>query len=122
GAPLAAVILAVELLLFEFSARALVPLVVATSVAAGVHNSLFGAGPLFSVPDHDFAGLAGLPAFVLLGLACGLVAVVITRGLFLVEDLYRRLPVGEFWHPLIGAVAFTVVGLAAPRALGVGYD
>ena len=122
GAPLASVILAVELLLFEFSARALVPLVVATSVAAGVHNTLFGSGPLFTVPVHDFAGLAALPAFVLLGLACGLLAVAITKGLFVVESLYRRLPVGEFWHPVIGAVAFSVVGLAAPRALGVGYD
>jgi len=122
GAPLASVVLAVELLLFEFSARALVPLVVAASVAAGVHDAILGSGPLFGVPVHDFAGLRGLPAFVILGLACGLLAVAITRGLFLVEDLYRRLPVKEFWHPLIGAVAFATVGLAQPRALGVGYD
>ncbi|MEA2973941.1 MAG: hypothetical protein QOG82_2399 [Actinomycetota bacterium] len=122
GAPLASVILAVELLLFEFSARALIPLVVATSVAAGMHNALFGSGPLFDVPGHDFAGLRGMPAFVLLGLACGLLAVVIVQGLFLVERLYRRLPVKEFWHPVVGAVAFATVGMAAPRALGVGYD
>lgn len=122
GAPLASVILAIELLLFEFSARALVPLVVATSVAGGVHNALFGNGPLFAVPVHDYRGLAGLPAFVLLGLACGLMAVVVTKGLFLVEHLYRRLPVGIFWHPVIGAVLFASVGLIAPRALGVGYD
>jgi len=122
GAPLAAVVLAIELLLFEFSARALVPLVVATGVAGGVHNALFGSGPLFSVPVHDYHGLGGLPAFVLLGLACGLLAVFITKGLFLVERLYRRLPVGEFWHPVIGAALFATVGLAAPRALGVGYD
>jgi H+/Cl- antiporter ClcA/predicted transcriptional regulator len=122
GAPLAAVVLAVELLLFEFSARALVPLIVATSVAGGMHNALYGSGPLFRVPSHDYAGLGGLPAFVLLGIACGLAAVVITNGLFLVESCYRRLPVGEFWHPVIGAVAFASVGLLEPRALGVGYD
>jgi CIC family chloride channel protein len=122
GAPLASVILAIELLLFEFSARALVPLVVATSVAGGVHNALFGSGPLFAVPVHDYHGMGGLPAFVLLGLACGLMAVVITKGLFVVEGLYRRLPVGIFWHPVIGAVLFATVGLTAPRSLGVGYD
>ncbi len=122
GAPLAAVILAIELLLFEFSARALVPLVVATGVAAGVHSALYGPGPLFSVPVHDYGGLGGLPAFVLLGLACGLLAVVIAKGLFFVESVYRRLPMGEFWHPVIGAALFATVGLAAPRALGVGYD
>lgn len=122
GAPLAAVILAIELLLFEFSARALVPLVVATGVAGAVHAALFGSRPLFSVPVQDYAGLGGLPAFVLLGLACGLLAVLISKGLFVVEALYRRLPVGEFWHPLIGGALFATVGLAAPRALGVGYD
>src|SRR3954453_12756339 len=122
GAPLASVILAIELLLFEFSARALVPLVVATSVAGGVHNALFGNGPLFAVPVHDYHGMGGLPAFVVLGLACGLMAVVVTKGLFVVEHLYRRLPVGIFWHPVIGAVLFATVGLLAPRALGVGYD
>lgn len=122
GAPLASVVLAIELLLFEFSARALVPLAVATSVAAAVHGALYGVGPLFTAPVHEFAGLRSLPAFAILGLACGLLAVVISRGLFLVEGLYRRLPVGEFWHPVIGAAAFALVGLAAPRALGVGYD
>ena len=122
GAPLAAVVLVIELLLFEFSTRAFVPLVVATSVAGGVHALLFGDGPLFRVPAHDFVGLGHLPLFALLGLACGLLAVVVTKGLFLVEAGFRRLPVGEFWHPVIGAVGFAVVGLVVPSALGVGYD
>ncbi|MCU1353620.1 MAG: H(+)/Cl(-) exchange transporter ClcA, partial [Acidimicrobiales bacterium] len=122
GAPLAAVVLAIELLLFEFSTRAFVPLVVATSVAGGVHALLFGDGPLFAVPDHGFAGLAVLPVFAVLGLACGLLAVVVAKGLYLVEDGFRRLPVGEAWHPVIGAVGFATVGLAVPAALGVGYD
>ena len=121
GSPLAAVVLAIELLLFEFSARAFVPLVVATAVAGGMHSALFGDGPLFKVPAHDYAGLGVLPAFVLLGLACGALAIVITRGLFAIETVYRRLPIGEFWHPLIGAVGFATVGLFVPRALGVGY-
>jgi CIC family chloride channel protein len=122
GAPLAAVVLAIELLLFEFSVRAFIPLVVAASIAGGMHSVLFDSGPLFSVPAHDYAGLDVLPAFVLLGVACGLLAIVVSRGLFLVEDLYRRLPVKDFWHPAIGALGFATVGLFVPRALGVGYD
>jgi CIC family chloride channel protein len=122
GAPLAAVVLAIELLLFEYSVRAFVPLVVATAIAGGMHTVFFGDGPLFKVPPHNYAGLGVLPAFVLLGLACGLLAIVLTRGLFAVETGYRRLPVDEFWHPVIGAVGFAVVGLFVPRALGVGYD
>ena len=122
GTPLAAVVLVIELLLFEFTARAFVPLVVSTALAAGVHSAIFGTGPLFEVPIHDYHGLGKLPYFAVLGVCCGLLAVVITKGLFLVERGYRRLPVAEFWHPIIGAFAFAMIGLAEPRALGVGYD
>jgi H+/Cl- antiporter ClcA len=122
GSPLAAVVLAIELLLFEFSARAFIPLVVATSVAGGVHAQLFGSGPLFHVPTHQFSGLGQLPLFAVLGVACGLLATLIAKGLFLVEDLYRRLPIPDIWHPVIGAAAFATLGLLVPRALGVGYD
>jgi CIC family chloride channel protein len=122
GAPLASVVLAIELLLFEFSTRAFIPFVVAASVAAGFHSAFFGSGPLFAMPVHDYAGLAILPWFVLLGVASGLLAVVVSQGLFLVEAGFRRLPVSDFWHPVIGAVGFSLVGLLVPRALGVGYD
>ena len=122
GAPLAAVVLAIELLLFEFSARAFLPLVVAASIAAGIHHAIIGDGPLFTVPAHDVAGLGQLPWFALLGAGCGLLAVVIARGLFAVERGFRSLPVAEFWHPVIGSVGFALVGLVVPRALGVGYD
>jgi chloride channel protein, CIC family len=122
GAPLASVMLAIELLLFEFSPRAFIPLVVASSIAGGIHSAIFGSGPLFHVPPHDYAGLGQLPAYAALGLACGVLAVVIAKGLFAIEHGFRSLPFGEFWHPAIGAVFFGVVGLVVPRALGVGYD
>lgn len=121
GAPLAAVVLAIELLLFELSARAFIPLVVASSIAAGMHSALFGTGPLFHVPHHQFAGLGNLPFFAVLGLSCGLLAVVICKGLYLVEAAFRKLPVRDFWHPMIGALGFASIGLLVPRALGVGY-
>lgn len=122
GAPLAAVVLAIELLLFEYSARALLPLLVGTSIAAGVHAAIFGAAPLFEMQVHEYAGLAELPAFALLGIACGLLATGICKGLFVVEGAFRRLPVPEFWHPMIGGFGFALVGLVVPGALGVGYD
>jgi len=122
GTPLAAVILAIELLLFEFSVRAFIPLVVASSIAAGAHVTAFGSGPLFAVPVHSYAGLGKLPLYVVLGGICGLVAVLVTKGLHFVEGLYRRLPIREFYHPLIGAAGFAIVGYIVPRSLGVGYD
>jgi CIC family chloride channel protein len=122
GTPLAAVVLAIELLLFEFSVRAFVPLVVSTTLAGGMHSALFGTGPLFAVPPHDYTGLEKLPVYAVLGVACGLLAVAVTRGLFFVEAGFRRLPLHPFWHPLIGAAGFAAVGFLQPRALGVGYD
>ena len=98
------------------------PLAVSASLAAGMHAAIFGSGPLFTVPHHTYAGIDKLPVFCVLGLACGLLAVVICRGLYIVEAGFRRLPVGEFWHPIIGAIGFASIGLLVPRALGVGYD
>ncbi len=121
GAPVASAMFAIELLLFEFSSRALVPLVVSSTLAAGVHSALFGTGPLFVVPTQHYAGLGVLPLYALLGALAGGLAVVINKGEFILEGLYARLP-GELWHPVIGAVGFALVGLAVPRALGVGYD
>lgn len=122
GAPLASVMLAIELLLFEFSARALVPLIAATCVAGAVHTAIIGNGPLFSVPAYHYPGLTSLPAFALLGIACGLLAAAVVRGLFAIEAGYRKLPISDFWHPAIGAVIFVGIGCFQPRALGVGYD
>ena len=75
------------------------------------------------MPAHDFAGLGQLPLFAVLGRRlrrCSRWSS--AKGLFAVEDGFRRLPVGEFWHPVIGALGFALVGLLVPRALGVGYD
>ena len=122
GTPIAAVILAIELLMFEFSTRAFIPLVVSSTIATGMHVLLLEAGPLFMVPAHDYAGLGKLPLFALLGLACGGLAIVINKGLFATERLYERLPISEFWHPVLGAVVFGSLGLLVPRARGVGDD
>lgn len=122
GSPLAAVVLAIELLLFEFSVRVFVPLAVASAVAAGLHSVWIGQGPLFKVPEHASATPWQLPVFAVLGLACGLLAALVCRGLYLIEAGYRRLPVSEFWHPVIGGVIFGTIGIFVPRALGVGYD
>lgn len=122
GAPVASIVLATELLLFEFSTRAFIPTAISAAVAGGVHSALFGEGPLFTVPDHGFAGFGDLPLFVPLGILCGLLAVLISKGLFAVEAGFRRLPIPEFWHPVIGALGFGIVGYFVPEVLGVGYD
>ena len=79
-----------------------------------MHAALFGERAPVRRARHDFAGLSALPPSCCWASACGLLAVVISRGLFLVERAYRRLPIGEFWHPAIGAVGLRPVGLACP--------
>jgi len=121
GTPFAAVLLPLELLLFEFSTRSLVPLFVAAAVATAIRSGLLDGGRF--VPPMTFTPPHGLDLlwYVALGLVCGLLAVVICKGLFWIEGGYRRLPISEFWHPIIGALGFAAVGMVEPRALGVGY-
>ncbi len=119
--PVAAVVLAFELLLFERSLRALVPLAAATSVATALHDVLLSSRPLFPLAHPLAPSDVQLPLFAVLGLAAGLLAIVLNRGLFLVEGGFRRLPLPEWSHPVVGAVGYGLVGLAVPGSLSVGY-
>jgi H+/Cl- antiporter ClcA len=120
--PIAGVILAIELLLFEFKSRSFIPLVIASTLATAVHMQLLGAGPMFSVAAMDFGIPRALPFYLLLGVICGLSAVGFTRLLYWTEDLFEKLPVDEMWSPAIGALGLGVIGYFVPRVLGVGYD
>jgi chloride channel protein, CIC family len=120
--PIAGVILAIELLLFEFKSRSFIPLVIASTLATAVHMQLLGAGPMFRVASMDFSVPRGLPFYLLLGGLCGLAAVGFTRLLYWTEDLFEKLPIDELWWPAIGALGLGIIGYFVPRVLGVGYD
>ena len=120
--PIAGVILAIELLLFEFKSRSFIPLVIASTLATAVHMQLLGPGPMFQVGQVDFAIPRALPFYLLLGPLCGLAAVFLSKALYWVEDLFEKLPVDELWWPAIGALGLGIIGFFVPRVLGVGYD
>jgi chloride channel protein, CIC family len=120
--PIAGVILAIELLLFEFKARSFIPLVIASTLATAVHMQLLGAGPMFKVAPMDFGIPRALPFYLVLGLACGLAAVGFSKLLYWTEDQFEKLPVDELWWPAIGALGLGIIGYFVPRVLGVGYD
>jgi H+/Cl- antiporter ClcA len=120
--PIAGVILAIELLLFEFKSRSFIPLVIASTLATAVHMQLLGAGPMFKVSAMDFDIPRGLPFYLVLGLICGLAAVGFSKLLYWVEDQFEKLPVNEMWWPAIGALGLGIIGFFVPRVLGVGYD
>lgn len=121
--PIAGVILAIELLLFEFRARSFIPLVISTTLATSVRHIMLGQQSMFSMASNvNFDPIHGLPWYLLLGVICGFAAVWFTKFLYWVEDLFDHLPVNDLWHPAIGAFFLGVIGFFVPRVLGVGYD
>ncbi len=123
NSPVAAVLLAVELLLFEWRPRSFVPVVASVAVATVCRGYLLGAGPIFPVATAGMRLTAGDQALsVLSGLTGGALAVAATWLVYRAEDAFRQLPVHWMWWPAIGGVVIGLGGLAEPRALGVGYD
>lgn len=122
GSPLAAVLLAIELLLFEFSPRSIIPVALACITGAGMHIALFGSTPVFAMPDIPVATNSGLLLYAGLGVLIGVIASLVSKSVYAVEDLFEKLPIHWMWWPAIGAVAVGVVGYFAPFTMGVGYD
>ena len=123
SAPVAAVLLAVEILLFEWKPRSLIPVGLASFTAAAARNYLLGTGPLFPVPTHPaFIGGVGLLYCLAAGLLAGGMSVVLTSAVYGAEDAFHRLPIHWMWWPALGGIVVGVGGLIFPRALGVGYD
>ncbi len=122
GSPVAAVLLAVELLLFEYRPRSLIPVALAAVAAAGCRVSWHGSAPAFAAPALGVPTFPALLGYICIGLVAGLGSVVITRALYRVEDAFARLPVHWMWWPAIGAVVVGAMGYVEPRTLGVGYD
>ncbi|MBX3621163.1 MAG: chloride channel protein [Rhizobacter sp.] len=121
GTPVAAVLLGVELLLFELRPRSLLPVVLACAVAGFMRPMLVDGGRLF--PLHTQApGELALASSVVAGLLAGLLSAGMSRALYAVEDLFHRLPVHWMWWPAIGGLVVGLGGWLQPRALGVGYD
>jgi CIC family chloride channel protein len=122
GSPVSAVLLAVELLLFEFRARSLIPVALAAGVAAGMRIKLMGAEAIFAMPEFAPVSLGALALYALLGIIIGVASVAVTRIVYWIEDMFEHLPIHWMWWPAIGGLAVGLVGYFAPRTLGVGYD
>jgi chloride channel protein, CIC family len=122
GSPVSAVLLAIELLLFEFRPRSLVPVALASVMATGLRRFSEGTEPVFAMPDLPAPSMQALTAYCAIGALVGVAAVFVTRLVYVVEDAFEKLPIHWMWWPAIGAIVVGVVGYVAPRTLGVGYD
>src|SRR5690349_10897928 len=121
--PIAAVLLAVELLLFEWKPRSAIPVALASATAGAARRYILGLGPLFPVPQHAiFIGPQGLMGCVVAGLLAGGLSSLLTLGVYAAEDSFLKLPIHWKWWPAIGGLAVGLGGLIFPQALGVGYD
>ena len=123
AAPIAAVLLAVELLLFEWKPRSAIPVALASATAGAARRYILGLGPLFPVPQHSiFIGPQGLAGCVIAGLLAGALSSLLTVSVYAAEDAFGKLKLHWMWWPAIGGLFVGLGGLIFPQALGVGYD
>src|SRR5690242_12222915 len=120
--PLAAVLLAVELLLFEWKPRSFIPVAAAAAVSGAVRVPLLGAGPIFPVTPHSALAWEELVLALAVGIAAGFASGALTWLVYFFEDAFAKLPFHYMWWPVIGGLFVGIGGLLYPRALGVGYD
>lgn len=123
GSPIAGIFLAIELLLFEFSPRSILPVALACITGAAGHHFLFGQKPVFGI-DHiiPVAGNIALLMYSIMGIIIGLASVATTKIVYFIEDAFEKLPVHWMWWPAIGGIAVGVIGYFEPKTLGVGYS
>jgi H+/Cl- antiporter ClcA/predicted transcriptional regulator len=122
GTPFAAILLAIELLLFEFSAKSFLPVMIACITGACMHFILFSSEPTFPMPQIAPAKSLTVAVYGLIGIVVGVVSVFVTKSVYWIEDRFEKLPMHWMWWPAIGGVAVGAIGYFAPRTLGVGYD
>lgn len=122
GTPFAAILLAIELLLFEFSPKSFVPVVVACVTGACCHFLLFSTSPTFPMPQVAAPDRNAVIAYAVIGILIGLASVVVTKAVYWIEDAFEKLPIHWMWWPAIGGLAVGVIGYFAPLTLGVGYS
>src|SRR6476660_5289174 len=121
GSPVSAVLLAIELLLFEFRPRSIIPVALAATSAAGVRMALEGSAPIFAMTNLQQPPFSALCFYILLGGLMGLIGVGVTRAVYFIEDGFEKLPIHWMWWPALGGLAVGLVGCVAPNTLGVGY-
>jgi chloride channel protein, CIC family len=123
ASPVAATLLAVELLLFEWKPRSVIPVALASAVADIVRYFILGPAPLFPVPQHaSFIGVGGALGCVVAGLAAGALSALLTLAVYAAEDAFHKLPIHWMWWPALGGLVVGLGGLLFPQALGVGYS
>jgi CIC family chloride channel protein len=122
GAPVSAVLLAIELLLFEFRSRSFIPVAIASVAATAVRAAFEGLTPVFAMPGLPTPTEWSMVSYVLIGAFIGAVSVGVTKLVYWIEDSFEKLPIHWMWWPAVGGIAVGVIGYIMPRTMAVGYD
>lgn len=122
GTPIAAVFLAIELLLFEFSPKAILPVALACITGAAGHQLLFETGPVFPMPNLEGPTNLALAIYSGMGILIGFMSLGLTKVVYWIEDTFEKLPIHWMWWPAIGGLVVGITGYFAPHTLGVGYE
>ncbi|MCW3094054.1 MAG: chloride channel protein [Ferruginibacter sp.] len=123
GSPIAAIFLAIELLLFEFSPRSIIPVALACITGAAGHHFLFEPGFVFPMTGGvELSSNTAIFFYSIIGLIIGLLAILVTKAVYFIEDIFEKLPFHWMWWPAIGGIAVGIIGYFNPRTLGVGYE
>lgn len=122
GSPMAAILLAIEVLLFEWKPRSFVPVVIAVLVSFLWRPVLIESGPMFPVHHAMELNAELLGIALVMGALAGLQAAVLSNGLYRVEDIFARLPLHWMWWPALGGIAVGIGGLCDAHVLGAGYE
>ncbi|MGO8788811.1 MAG: chloride channel protein [Terriglobia bacterium] len=123
-APLAGILVAIELLLFEFRARSFIPVTISSAVATAVAVHFRGWAPLFPTPAFSLVSMQELWLFALMGILMGVIALAMIRALFFLEDAFDRFPLKPvaIWAPVTGGLLLGLIGYFYPQVFGTGYD
>jgi H+/Cl- antiporter ClcA len=122
NSPVSAILLAIELLLFEFRPRSLIPVASAVACAAALRQGLMGVAPVFAMPPLAWQAAWTLPVYLGIGVLVGVASIGVTKAVYFVEDAFEHLPLHWMWWPTLGGLAVGLIGYLNPLTLGVGYS
>lgn len=122
GSPVSGILMALELLLFEFSPRALIPVALSSCTGAACHFLLFSSRLIFEMPILPYPGATAIVTYTLLGIVIGVAAAFVSKSVYYFEDQFSKLPIHWMWWPALGGIGIGVIGYFAPKTMGVGYS
>ena len=127
NAPIAGTLFALEVILRHYAVHAFAPIVIASVAGTVIGRSVFGNVTEFTLtPDTGLDFYTELPAFLLLGLVCGLVAVTLMQAIFWTDDMasgvVARLRLPRWLRPALAGVALGGLAIWFPHIIGVGYE